>query len=190
MGGRTRQDGKERWRRRLDGLAQEYRLRIDELSREEPESARIARYQRDLRNLVHLRAFALPIVDLLADWPQQASWGEWIDRFSTLAERALQRPDRVLEVLASLGPMAAVDPVTLDEACDVLHERLTLLDWKPEARRYGCLFVGTPHQARGRSFRVVFMPGLAERIVPQRLSEDPLLLDERRHEVGSFSGDA
>ena len=75
--------------------------------------------------------------------------------------------------------MADVGPVTLEEARDVLHDRLVTLDWDPPARRYGRLFVGTPHQARGRSFRVVFVPGLAERVVPQRPREDPLLLDER-----------
>src|SRR5207342_405185 len=63
---------------------------------------------------------------------------------------------------------------------DVLHDRLVTLDWDPPARRYGRVFVGTPHQARGRSFRVVFVPGLAERVVPQRPREDPLLLDEHR----------
>jgi len=45
------------------------------------------------------------------------------------------------------------------------------------------VFVGTPHQARGRCFRVVFVPGLAERVVPQRPREDPLLLDDRRHRL-------
>src|SRR5204862_1102405 len=59
VGGRTRADGKARWRRRLDGLAADYRYRIDELKKEEPESARIARYERDSRNLSHLRQFAL-----------------------------------------------------------------------------------------------------------------------------------
>ena len=73
--------------------------------------------------------------------------------------------------------------MTLEEARDVLHDRLVTLDWEPPARRYGRLFVGTPHQARGRSFRVVFVPGLAERVVPQRPREDPLLLDERRRAI-------
>lgn len=185
VGGRSRQDGKARWRRRLDGLAADYRYRIDELRREEPESARIARFERDLRNLVHLRQFALPIVDALAEWPEQASWGDWLDRFSTLAARALRRPTRVLQVLADLRPMAEVGPIALEEARDVLHERLVTLDWEPPPQRYGSLFVGTPHQARGRSFRVVFVPGLAERVVPQRPREDPLLLDERRHAIDS-----
>jgi ATP-dependent helicase/nuclease subunit B len=180
VGGRTRGDGSARWRRRLDGLAADFRYRIEELRKDEPESARIARFERDLRNLQHLRQFALPIVDALAAWPEQATWGEWIERFSALANRALRRPTRVLQTLADLRPMAEVGPVTLEEARDVLHDRLVTLDWEPPARRYGRIFVGTPHQARGRSFRVVFVPGLAERVVPQRPREDPLLLDERR----------
>ena len=185
VGGRSREDGKARWRRRLDGLAAEYVYRIGELEREEPESPRIARFRRDLRNLTHLRKFALPIVDVLAGWPDRARWGEWLDRFSVLATTALKYPNRVLAMLAGLRPMADVGPVSLEEAFDVLHDRLITLDWDPPARRYGYLFVGTPHQARGRSFRVVFVPGLAERLVPQRPREDPLLLDESRRALAS-----
>jgi len=185
VGGKTREEGKARWRRRLDGLAADFRYRIDELKRDEPESARIARFERDLRNLAHLRQFALPIVDALAEWPEEATWGDWIERFSALATRGLRRPARVLQTLADLRPMAEVGPVTLEEARDVLHDRLVTLDWEPPARRYGRLFVGTPHQARGRSFRIVFVPGLAERVVPQRPREDPLLLDEARRAIDS-----
>src|SRR5262249_53098237 len=101
-----------------------------------------------------------------------------------LARRALRRPARVLQTLADLRPMSGVGPVTLEEARDVLHDRLVTLDWEPPARRYGRVFVGTPHQARGRTFRIVFVPGLAERVVPQRPHEDPLLLDEERRAFG------
>ena len=189
VGGRTCDEGKARWRRRLDGLAADFTYRIEELKKDEPESARIARFQRDLRNLAHLRQFALPIIDALAEWPEQATWGEWIGRFSLLATRGLRRPARVLQTLADLRPMADVGPVTLEEARDVLHDRLVTLDWEPPARRYGRVFIGTPHQARGRSFRVVFVPGLAERVVPQRPREDPLLLDEERRAIdGSLVG--
>jgi CRISPR/Cas system-associated exonuclease Cas4 (RecB family) len=183
VGGRSRADGRARWRRRLDGLAADYRYRIQELARDEPESPRLARYERDLRNLAHLRQFALPIVDALAEWPEQVTWGGWLDRLSALASRALRRPTRVLQTLADLRPMAEVGPVALEEVRDVLHDRLVMLDWEPPPRRYGQVFVGTPYQARGRSFRIVFVPGLAERVVPQRPREDPLLLDERRHEI-------
>ncbi len=183
VGGRTRTHGRERWRRRLDGLKADYEYRIRELETEEPESARIGRYRRDLRNLAHLREFALPIIDRLADWPDAARWGEWLERFGDMARLALGRPTRVLETLADLRPMAAIGPVAIEEARDVLHERLSTLDRDPPSRRYGRLFVGTPHQARGRSFRVVFVPGLAERVVPQRPREDPLLLDDMRRTV-------
>lgn len=180
VGGRSRVEGRERWRRRLDGLARDYEIRMRELRSEEPESPRIRRYERDLRNLRHLREFALPIIDRLAEWPDTATWGEWLDRFQELAGAALARPSRVVQSFADLRPMAAVGPVSLAEARDVLRDRLLTLAWDPPARRYGAVFVGTPHQARGRSFRIVFVPGLAERIVPQRPREDPLLLDSRR----------
>ena len=187
VGGRTRADGGQRWRRRLDGLAADYRLRIDALTREEPESARIRRFERDLTNLRHLREFALPIVDDMAVWPDRATWGEWLDRAERLAKRAIRRPDRVLETLATLRPMAEVGPVSIEEVRDVLRDRLIVLDWEPPFRRYGRVFVGTPHQARGRTFRVVFVPGLAERVVPQRPHEDPLLLDQRRGALGGLA---
>ncbi len=190
VGGRTRADGDARWRRRLDGLAADFGYRLRELRRDEPESPRIARFERDLRNLQHLRQFALPIIGELAEWPERAVWGEWLDRFASLATRALARPTRVLQTLADLRPMASVGPVALEEARDVLHDRLVTLDWEPPARRYGRLFVGTPHQARGRQFRVVFVPGLAERVVPQRPREDPLLLDDRRRALDPASGSA
>jgi ATP-dependent helicase/nuclease subunit B len=167
-----------RWHRRLAGLAQEYRLKIQEETREDPESPRAKRFQRDLENLAHLRGFALPIIDLLASWPSQASWGEWLGRFAELAPMVLRQPERVLRVLAELRPMADIGPVSLDEARDVLAERLLTLELDPPRHRYGRVFVGGPQQARGRAFRVVFVAGLAERMFPLKPHEDPMLLDE------------
>ena len=183
IGGVDRADGKRRWRRRLDGLAEDYRLRVEALVRDESESARISRYTRDLRNLKHLRDFALPLIDTLADWPDDANWGEWLDHFSALAPLVLSRPARVLRVLAELRPMASVGPVPLEEARDVLQDRLLTLERQAPDDRYGRVFVGTPHQLRGRAFRVVFVPGLAERVFPQRVREDPLLPDDARRET-------
>ena len=180
IGGVHRTDGQRRWRRRLDGLAADYRLQLGELQRDEPESPRIAGVERDLRNLRHLRDFALPIIDTLAGWPDEATWGTWLDAFATLAPAVLRRPSRVLRIIAELRPMASVGPVPLEEARDVLQDRLLTLEWEPPPHRYGRVFVGTPHQLRGRAFRVVFVPGLAERLFPQRVREDPLMADETR----------
>ncbi|MBI2833898.1 MAG: PD-(D/E)XK nuclease family protein [Acidobacteria bacterium] len=177
--------GHERWRRRLDGLAAEYRLRLQELAAEEPESPRIASLARDSRNLRHLREFALPIIDELSRWPERATWRDWLDRFETLAPRVLRRPGHVLRVFADLRPMGDIGPVALDEACEVLADRLLTLERDPPARRYGRVFIGSPHQARGRTFKVVFVPGLAERMFPQKPREDAILLDAARNMLGA-----
>ena len=61
--------------------------------------------------------------------------------------------------------MADVGPVGLEEVRDVLRDRLVMLDWEPPPRRYGRVFIGTPHQARGRTFKIAFVPGLAQQRV-------------------------
>ena len=175
----------DRWERRLRGLAEEYRRKIDELQSDEPESPRIPALQRDREQLDHLRTFALPLVREMAEWPRRTGWrwGEWLTMLQSFAPRVLRQPTRVLRVLQELAPLADVGPVTLAEVREVLSPRLLTLTREPPRRRHGRVFVGVPAAARGRTFRVVFVPGLAERVFPQRLREDALLLDERRAHV-------
>ena len=172
-----------RWRRRLDGKAAELERQRAEAARDGDDDPKVQAIQHTIEQLMHLRAFALPVVETLAAWPAQAAWGEWLDAFEALAPRVLRMPAYVLRVLADLRPMADVGPVDLDEARRVLGERLLTLESEPPSRRFGRVFVGTPQQARGRSFRVVFVPGLAERMFPQKPREDPLLLDDLRREL-------
>ena len=70
--------------------------------------------------------------------------------------------------------------ITLAEVTRVLNHRLPTRRADRAERRYGKVFVGTPDEMRGRAFDVVFVPGLAERMFPQRARQDPLLLDEAR----------
>ncbi|MEJ7599981.1 MAG: 3'-5' exonuclease [Kofleriaceae bacterium] len=55
---------------------------------------------------------------------------------------------------------------------------------RPGRRRYGQLLVAPIAAARGLAFDHVFVPGLAERMFPQKLVEDPLLLDDTRTRLG------
>lgn len=177
----------DRWERRLRGLAEEYRRKMEELESDEPESPRIPALRRDREQLDHLRAFALPLVREIADWPRGAAWtwGRWLATLREMAPRVLRQPARVLRVLQELGPLADIGPVSLGEVRDVLSPRLLMLTHEPPRRRHGRVFVGVPSAMRGRSARVVFVPGLAERVFPQRLREDALLLDERRQQLSA-----
>lgn len=177
--------GRDRWSRRLDGLAAELRLKAAELHSDEPDSPRLLALKRELDNLAHLSAFALPVIETLDALPEQATWGTWLERLTTLAGMALREPERVLAVLAELQPMSAVGPIGLEEVRDVLLERLATLEVDPPSRRFGGIFVATPDQVRGRSFEVVFVPGLAERVFPQKTREDPLLLDHARDQLAA-----
>ncbi len=172
--------GQERWARRLTGLARELELKRAEHAADDPDSSRVRGIDEDLRNLEHLRRFALPVIGRLAALPDEAPWGEWLDLLDDLAPMVLEDPDRVLAVLAELRPMARVGPVPLPEVQDVLAERLTELQAEPPRRRFGRVFVAEPEHVRGRQFEVVFIPGLAERVFPQKQRQDPLLLDAHR----------
>jgi hypothetical protein len=116
----------------------------------------------------------------MSAWPAAQRWGDWLGALDTLVPTVLCEPARARRVLNELAPLATVGPVTLREVRAVLAQRLSTLTHEPPRRRQGRVFIGTPHAARGRSFRVVFVPGLAERVFPQRIREDALLLDERR----------
>ena len=175
--------GEGRWARRLLGLENELKVKLETFRGKESDAARALAVERDLQNLRHLRRFALPVVQALAGFPARAYWGRWLALLEQFAPTVLRQPQRVLSVLAELKPMAAVGPVSLDEVRGVLAQRLCTLEREPPQRPYGRVFVATPEQARGRSFEVVFVPGVAERIFPQPPREDPLLLDVLRKKL-------
>src|SRR5882724_11050154 len=177
--------GKDRWSRRLAGLEAEYRARLARFREEEADSPRVAAIERDLANLEHLRRFAVPVIERLTALPRSGTWGEWITALETLTPMVLRRPERVLTVLAALRPLDVIGPVALGEVRAVLAGELMTLAERPPADRYGRVFIGTIEHARGRSFEVVFLPGLAERIFPQKPREDPILLDALRRDLGA-----
>ena len=170
--------GAERWKKRLAGLGAEFRLHLREAA-DEDEGHR-GYLERQIRRLDTLQTFALPLIEFLDALPERADWGWWLERLQELATMALRRPETVLEVLAELRPLAQVDEVGLAEVERILGERLRFSRSRPPKRRFGRVFVGAVEEAAGRSFDLVFVPGLAEGVFPRRAKEDPLLLDERR----------
>jgi CRISPR/Cas system-associated exonuclease Cas4 (RecB family) len=173
---------RERWKRRLDGLEAEFRKKRDAL--DDDDETRASFYDRQLVDLAHLKEVASAQIAALAALPAQALWGEWLRHLRALVELAIRDREPVLAALAELEPMAPVGPIGLDEVRLVLANRLGTLTLRPNRRRYGAVFVAPPALARGLSFDVVMVPGLAERIFPRKLTEDSILPDELRRRLG------
>jgi hypothetical protein len=176
--------GRDRWRRRIDGLANDLRLRLLELAGEDETQATVL--ERTLEDLAAFATYALPLIDLLDSLPKSVNWGGWLDQLSALATRALKYP-RVLSVLAELAPMAPVGPVALDEVLLVLEPLLLQVAVPPLSQRYGKVLVAPIESARGMSFDAVFVPGLAEKMFPRKIVEEPLLLDAVRERIGGLA---
>ncbi len=160
--------GKRRWERRLNGLEAEFTLQ-----------------EKPLDQIQNLKELALPVIGMLEALPDSAIWSVWLDQLAELARFSLRDPDPVLSVLAELAPMGDVGPVALEEVAQVLSERLRFLRREPPSQRWGRVFVGSIDEARGREFGIVFLPGLAEGLFPQRVLEDPLLLDDLREAISA-----
>jgi ATP-dependent helicase/nuclease subunit B len=174
--------GVDRWRRRLQGLKEEIAVRLEELDEEDAHAQALTR---TAENLDHLAAFALPLIEQLATLPIMASWAEWLAALRDLAVAALREPSGVLRVLAELDPLGPVGPVDLTAVQHVLTPRLRELTELPKSRPNGAVLVAPVEMARGLAFEVVFVPGLAEKLFPQRILQDPLLPDDARQALGT-----
>jgi ATP-dependent helicase/nuclease subunit B len=173
----------DRWRRRLAGLARELISRRNQLA---DDDARAAGLERRILDLAHLGEVAMPILSMLETAPRDATWGDWLKFLRRLVDLAIRDREPVLAALAELEPMAPVGPLGLDELRLVLNDRLGRLETPRRVRRYGAVFVAPPAGARGMQFEVVIVPGLAERMFPRKLTEDPILADSARERLSPY----
>ncbi|MEO8875935.1 MAG: PD-(D/E)XK nuclease family protein, partial [Polyangiaceae bacterium] len=86
-------------------------------------------------------------------------------------------------VLAQIAPMDALGGITLADVRLVLEERLCQLVDRPRLRRYGAVYIGEPSDVRGMVFDVVFVVGVAEKLFPRKVVEDPIFPDAKRSRV-------
>ena len=176
--------GRDRWRRRIEGLAKDLSLRLSEIAEED--EAQAAALARTLEDLASFAGYAIPLIDDLDSLPKSATWGEWLNQLSALAMRSLKQPDRVLSVLTELAPMGPVGPVELNEVLLSLEPLLLQVAVPPAYQRYGRVLIAPIEAARGMNFDAVFVPGLAEKMFPRKIVEEPLLLDTVRQQIGGL----
>ena len=172
--------GLARWEARLAGLRAELHRHHAEEEDDEAREFLAARIQA----VENLTRAALPIIARLDALPRRALWGDWISALTDLAEFALREPERAIELLEELEPMADIGPVSLAEVLLVAGPRLNSLTTLPKESRFGKVWLGSVEEARGMAFRRVFVPGLNEGLFPRPPAEDPLLLHAQRGELG------
>ncbi|HYL58256.1 MAG TPA: PD-(D/E)XK nuclease family protein, partial [Candidatus Acidoferrales bacterium] len=170
----------ERWQRRLAGLRNELAAQRAEHVEDD---ARARAIDRRILDLAHLSQVAMPMLERLGAAPNGGTWADWLKYLRGLVDAAVRDRAVVLAALAELEPMAPVGPVNLDEVRMVLNDRLGRLEAPRRRRRYGAVFVASPNRARGLSFDVVIVAGLAERMFPRKLTEDPILKDSDRAQL-------
>ena len=85
-----------------------------------------------------------------------------------------------MKLLAELEPMAEIGPVGIAQVLRLLAPRLNALRLPDRDSRFGRVWVGGIEEARGMSFRRVFVPGVNEGLFPRPPAEDPLLPNEPR----------
>lgn len=173
--------GEARWERRLRGLRASFERSLAEL--DDPESAAAQRLRADVADLDALTGFALPLVHDLAALPRTASLGEHCDQIAALASRALARPRRALAVLSELARSGG-GARSLEEVRGLLAPLLSDVT-SDVVRASGAVSVLAIDEARGRSFDVVFVPGLADGAFPRRLVEDAVLRDDARRSISA-----
>lgn len=169
--------GRARWSRRLDGLERALEIEREELDDDDPREPRLGDRLGALREL---RRFAMPLIERLDALPREATWGQWLDQLDALVVHAIRQPARLRELIAELAPMGPVGPVALDDVQLVIGRQLAELVVPSEGGRAGKVLVASAEEARGMCFDLVFVPGLAEKIFPRKVTEDPLALDALR----------
>ena len=171
----------DRWTRRVRGLLAQLDAEVAEAEREGLEAQELRRKQ---AQLVGLERFALPLLAILESFPTSAGWSTWLPLLRTLAERGLRHPEPVLHALLELEPLAVLDQSTgevdLDDVLLVLEPRITTYGDVTKAAAEGAVLFAGPDELAGLDFDVVFVAGLAEKVFPARIAEDPLLLDSAR----------
>lgn len=143
--------------------------------------------QRILKDIDHVLPAVTALQDLavavLEEGPLSQLWPslhEFCKRWLRLPPDPPNLPAILAESLAPILDDSVAASMRGTAALSMLRDSLHSL--RRSTTRFGepCLFVGTPAQAVGLSFRAVRMLGLAEGLVPHTAHDDPILPDVAR----------
>lgn len=123
----------------------------------------------------------------LDSFPAQGTWSLLATRLMELVEKYLipgETKQEIIKILQKIKDLDALQSeVDLRQFKEILTEAFKEESLKHGAFQEGSVCVAEIMPARGLSFRVVFIPGLVERVFPAAPRQDPLLLDHERLKI-------
>ena len=174
--------GRSRWERRLSGWREELAIRLAELEADDPRDEGTGRDPRSARGPPFVCA-ADPGRSPVPAPRRRPGANGWTGSRRLRPARS-GAPTGCCRCWPSWHPWPPSAGVALARCGSYFARRLANLVLVLSSRSAGRLFVGPVAAARGLAFDVVFVPGLAERMFPQRVNQDPLLRDEIRIGLG------
>jgi hypothetical protein len=124
----------------------------------------------------------------------ESTWRDHATAFAALVREVFPESEDRETACGAIERLSALDRTGSKISFETfsLVAEAALSENGPSVGRFGGEGVNilTFAEARGLSFRAVFIPGLAERIFPTTIRQDPLLADPVRRELNAISGGA
>jgi ATP-dependent helicase/nuclease subunit B len=124
--------------------------------------------------------------------PRKGTWKEIAEAIVNLMEAYFEESEGREAIFEILRDMVSLDSFIAEvdrrQFQEIFAEALKVKKLKQGAFQMGGVCVLDLMPARGLSFRVVFIPGLVERVFPAPARQDPLLLDHERRKMNDVLG--
>lgn len=155
-------------------------------------AARPGRTEAEREAVDHLSEAVETLRLAYAEIAESRTYARAAARLAALARQFIRPESSLAEVLECLAELAALDRAGLAFELEEFRRRARqlILDFREEAGREDGLRVLDWWTARGSRFRVVFVPGCVESLIPQPARQDPILLDRERAELSRLIGEA
>ena len=128
-----------------------------------------------------LMSFVQSVSRDFSDLPEVSSWGNYVERFMMLIQRYVEIDNYIKEALLFLKEFDLIKrEVSLTEFTDTFRRKLERMYVPVEGRDIDGVQVLDVMAARCIPFKVLFIPGMNEKVFPRNIREDPLLRDSAR----------
>jgi len=169
--------GQQQWLERLEAASSaspgEATDAIDERRRE--------RRQRDAGQML---AFVNSLGSLLGRLPDEANWSEYSSAILSAFGAFGGKSELIIRCVRALDELEEFQPrASFDTFADYCWRSIEATTNQSEQFQGGGVFVGDVMSARGLSWPLVILLGLAEKSFPRIVREDPLLPDDERARI-------